>query len=94
MLQGSQFTQWLEYLGKVYGRVVVSVPPQYTSQKCSNCGKTVKKSLSFPTHICECGCLLDQDHNLAAINILAQALKQTGYQCRTVGHRSTLNAQA
>ena len=30
-------------------------------------------------------------HN-AAINILAHALKQTGYQCRTVGHTETLNA--
>ncbi|MFB2983486.1 RNA-guided endonuclease InsQ/TnpB family protein [Microseira sp. BLCC-F43] len=89
MLQGSQFTQWLEYLGKVYGRVVVGVPPQYTSQNCSNCGEVVKKSLSVRTHVCQCGCTLDRDHN-AAINILARALKQTGYQLTsTVGHRST-----
>ncbi|MFB2977048.1 zinc ribbon domain-containing protein [Microseira sp. BLCC-F43] len=91
MLQGSQFTQWLEYLGKVYGRVVVGVPPQYTSQKCSSCGEIVKKSLSFPTHICRCNCVLDHDHN-AAINILDKALKQTGYQLSTVGHPETFNA--
>ncbi|ARV57296.1 transposase [Nostocales cyanobacterium HT-58-2] len=87
----SQFTQWLEYFGKVYGRVVVSVPPQYTSQNCSECGEVVKKSLSMRTHICKCGCVLDRDHN-AAINILDKALKQAGYQLSTVGHTETHNA--
>ncbi|GET37067.1 transposase [Microseira wollei NIES-4236] len=83
----SQFTEWLEYLGKVYGRIVVAVPPQYTSQDCSNCGQKVKKSLSVRTHVCRCGCVLDRDYNLAAINILDKALKQTGYQLsNTVGH--------
>ncbi|GET39719.1 RNA-guided endonuclease InsQ/TnpB family protein [Microseira wollei] len=82
----SQFTEWLEYLGRVYGKVVVGVPPQYTSQNCSSCGEIVKKSLSVRTHICQCGCVLDRDHN-AAINILDKALKQTGYQLTsTVGH--------
>ncbi|MBW4636562.1 MAG: transposase [Iphinoe sp. HA4291-MV1] len=84
----SQFTQWLEYFGKVYGRVVVSVPPQYTSQNCSDCGEVVEKSLSVRTHICKCGCVLDRDHN-AAINILSKALKQSEYQLSTVGHTET-----
>lgn len=84
----SLFTQWLEYFGKVYGKVVVAVSPQYTSQNCSECGETVKKSLSVRTHICKCGCTLDRDHN-AAINILSKALKQTGYQLSTVGHTET-----
>ena len=82
----SQFTEWLEYLGKVYGKVVVGVPPQYTSQNCSNCGEIVKKSLSVRTHVCQCGCVLDRDCN-AAINILEKALKQVDYQLtNTVGH--------
>ncbi|GET39651.1 RNA-guided endonuclease InsQ/TnpB family protein [Microseira wollei] len=68
----SQFTEWLEYLGRVYGRVVVGVPPQYTSQNCSSCGQMVKKSLSVRTHVCQCGCVLDRDHN-AAIIILDRA---------------------
>ncbi|WP_347239203.1 zinc ribbon domain-containing protein [Dolichospermum sp. FACHB-1091] len=38
----------------------------------------VRKSLSVRTHVCKCGCILDRDYN-AAINILAKALKQTGY---------------
>ena len=70
----SQFAQWLEYFGKVYGKTVSAVAPQYTSQECSNCGNLVKKTLSTRTHICECGTILDRDHN-AALNILAKGLK-------------------
>jgi putative transposase len=70
----SLFTQWLEYLGKIYGRVIVTVALQYASQDRSSCGETVKKSLSVRTHICQCGCILDHDHN-AAIYILSKALK-------------------
>jgi putative transposase len=87
----SLFTQWLEYFGKVYGRVIVPVAPQYTSQNCSNCGETVKKSLSVRTHVCKCGCILDRDHN-AAINILTKALRQSGYDLSTVGRTETNNA--
>ena len=81
----SQFAQWLQYLGKVYGKTVVAVSPQYTSQNCSACGNTVKKSLSVRTHICDCGTVLDRDHN-AALNILAKALRQVGIEINTVGH--------
>lgn len=80
----SLFTQWLEYFGKIYGRVVVPVAPQFTSQNCSSCGETVKKSLSVRTHVCKCGCVLDRDLN-AAINILNKALKQTNFDLNTVG---------
>ena len=81
----SNFRQWLEYLGKVFGVVTVAVPPHYTSQNCSNCGEVVKKSLSQRTHRCQyCGVVLDRDSN-AAINILELGL-------RTVGHTETLNA--
>ena len=71
----SIFTQWLKYFAQVYGRVVVAVSPQYTSQDCSQCGNRVKKTLSERTHICKCGCVLDRDEN-AAINILNKGLKQ------------------
>jgi putative transposase len=76
-----QFRVWLEYFGKVFGRVTVAVNPAYTSQECSSCGTVVKKSLSTRTHVCRCGCELDRDHN-AAINILNQGLG-------TVGHTGT-----
>ncbi len=81
----SQFAEWLQYLGKVYGKTVVAVAPQYTSQECSTCGHTVKKSLSVRTHICGCGTVLDRDHN-AALNILAKALRQVGIEINTAGH--------
>jgi putative transposase len=81
----SQFAQWLQYLGKVYGKTIVSVAPQYTSQDCSGCGITLKKSLSVRTHVCSCGTILDRDHN-AALNILAKAIRQAGIDLNTVGH--------
>ena len=76
-----QFRKWLEYFGVKFGRVTVAVNPAYTSQKCSNCGAIVKKSLSVRTHACECGFVMDRDWN-AAINILKSALS-------TVGHTGT-----
>jgi putative transposase len=83
----SQFAQWLEYFGNVYGKTVIAVPPQYTSQDCSSCGNTVKKTLSNRTHICDCGATLDCDYN-AARNILVKGLKQAriNLNLNTVGH--------
>jgi putative transposase len=90
----SIFTAWLKHFGHVYGKIIVEVNPKYTSQKCSNCGEVVKKSLSVRTHICQCGCILDRDEN-AAINILKEGLKQFGFEItntciersrNTVGH--------
>jgi len=72
----SMFRTWLEYYGKVMGRVVIAMAPHYTSQECSSCHVIVKKSLSTRTHTCQCGCVLDRDHN-AALNILAAGLKST-----------------
>lgn len=76
-----QFRVWLEYFGKVYGKITVAVPPQHTSVNCSNCGNEVKKTLSTRTHKCTCGLVLCRDTN-AAINILIKALS-------TVGHTGT-----
>ena len=72
----SQFREWLEYFGKVFGVPVIAVPPHYTSQNCSSCGAVVKKALSTRTHKCpDCGHIQDRDWN-AAINILKLALRQ------------------
>ncbi|MCG5060371.1 MAG: transposase [Limnoraphis sp. WC205] len=70
-----QFFEWLEYYGKVLGKVVVPISPEYTSQECSACGEIVMKTLSQRTHICKCGCELDRDHN-ASLNILAKGLRE------------------
>ena len=76
-----QFRVWLEYFGKVFGKITIAVTPNGTSQECSSCGAIVKKSLSTRTHACQCGCVLDRDHN-AARNILSRGLS-------TVGHTGT-----
>jgi len=69
----------------VYGKTVIAVTPEYTSQDCSTCGNSVKKSLSVRIHICSCGTVLDGDHN-AALNILAKRLRQAAADLNTVGH--------
>jgi putative transposase len=78
-----QFRVWLEYFGKVFGRITIPVSPAYTSQECSNCGVIVRKSLSTRTHVCQCGCVLDRDHN-AGINILNSGLGKAGQALTSV----------
>ena len=63
----------LIYKAESAGRKLVFVDPRNTSQRCSDCGATVKKGLSVRRHVCACGLDLDRDHN-AAINILQKAL--------------------
>ena len=75
------FRTWMEYFGKVFGRITIAVSPNGTSQECSSCGTIVKKSLSTRTHVCSCGCVMDRDWN-AARNILSRGLS-------TVGHTGT-----
>jgi len=65
----SLFRRWLEYFAVKFGTTVVAVNPRMTSQKCSDCGAIVKKSLSTRTHKCSCRCEIQRDVN-AAINIL------------------------
>lgn len=72
------FRVWLEYFGKIFGKVTVAVTPNGTSQECSSCGQIVRKTLSTRTHICACGCVLDRDQN-AARNILSRGLATTGH---------------
>ncbi len=78
----SAFLRWVNYYGGLHGIPVIAVAPHFTSQDCSACGSSVKKSLSMRTHVCpSCGLVLDRDHN-AALNILGK-----GY--RTVGQTGT-----
>ena len=73
-----QFRQWIEYFAVKFGKLAVAVPPQYTSQQCSQCKVIVKKSLSTRTHICSCGLTLHRDWN-AAVNILLEAKYRVGH---------------
>ena len=79
------FRKWIEYFAAKFDKLAIPVAPHYTSQKCSNCGVIVKKSLSTRTHICTCGCELHRDTN-AAINIL-----NLGKQTRDGQSRSNAN---
>jgi len=64
----------LSYKAEEAGRIVVKVDPRGTSQECSGCGMTVKKSLRERSHSCPyCNLVLDRDVN-AAKNVLDRAL--------------------
>jgi putative transposase len=78
----SLFRRWLEYFARKFNTTVVAVNPKMTSQKCSDCGAIVKKSLSTRTHKCSCGCNLQRDVN-AAINILNLAKQARDGQSRS-----------
>jgi len=88
----SMFRQWLEYFGQVFGVPVVAVPPNYTSQDCSNCGAVVKKTLSTRTHQCHhCGHIQDRDCH-AAINILNIALSILSKMLENTVGQTEINA--
>lgn len=73
-----KFLSILKYKARNLGKKLIAVKPYYTSQKCSGCGKIVKKALSVRTHNCPyCGLVLNRDHN-AAINILTLGLQGQG----------------
>jgi putative transposase len=75
----ARFRAILEAKAACAGRRVVAVPPAYTSQDCSGCGRRVLKSLSVRTHVCPnpgCGLVLDRDENAARnIERAGQALR-------------------
>jgi putative transposase len=68
----------LKYKAEEAGVWVVPVNPRGTSQRCSNCGEVVKKTLSQRVHSCpNCGLELGRDHN-AARNILSLGMSDAG----------------
>jgi len=65
------------------GKVVELVDARYTSQKCSQCGIIVPKTLADRTHLCpNCGLEMDRDLN-ASLNIRTLGLR--GRACREIG---------
>jgi len=65
------------------GKIVELVDARYTSQKCSQCGIMVPKTLADRTHLCpNCGLQMDRDVN-AALNIVTLGLR--GRACREIG---------
>lgn len=74
-----QFIQILTSKAESAGGRAITIDPKNTSQQCSACGQIVRKDLSVRIHRCDCGLVLDRDHN-AARNILARALPEFAKQ--------------
>ena len=74
-----QFRTMLEYKCAWYGKQLITVKPNYTSQICSNCGHhSGSKPLKIREWTCpKCGAHHDRDIN-AAVNILHKGLKAIG----------------
>jgi putative transposase len=72
-----EFRTMLEYKCKWYGKKLVIVSPNYTSQICSNCGfHSGPKPLKIREWTCpKCNIHHDRDIN-AAVNILNKGMKQ------------------
>jgi putative transposase len=71
----NKFVNYLTYKCEDAGKILHKVDKYYASSKiCSNCG-TKKKTLplSMRVYSCECGNVINRDHN-AAINIATQGL--------------------
>jgi putative transposase len=73
----SGFVTILSHKAERAGGEVKQVSANDTSQLCSACGAKVPKTLSVRVHRCQCGLVLDRDHN-AARNILERAWPGTG----------------
>ncbi len=73
------FRTMLQYKCNWYGKKLVIVSPNYTSQICSNCGyHSGKKPLEIREWACpKCGTYHDRDIN-ASVNILNRGLKTLG----------------
>jgi len=62
------------------GKVVELVDARYTSQKCSQCGIIVPKTLADRVHLCpNCGLEMDRDIN-ASLNIRTLGLRGRAYR--------------
>jgi putative transposase len=62
------------------GKIVEQVDARYTSQKCSQCGIVVPKTLAERNHACpNCGLELDRDLN-ASLNIRTLGLRGRAYR--------------
>ncbi len=78
----SKLIQFTQSKAAKAGKIVELVEARYTSQKCSQCGIMVPKTLAQRVHFCpNCGLEMDRDIN-ASINIVTLGLR--GRACRDI----------
>ena len=89
----SSFVSILGNKAEEAGCRVIKVPPRFTTQRCSACGETVRKTLSVRIHRCDfCGHVEDRDVN-AAKNILRAGMQPSEHKatgCGELAPRSRL----
>jgi putative transposase len=75
----SAFLSMLRYKAEEAGSLFLEAPTRTLkpSQRCSDCGVVVKKTLATRQHICPCGCRLSRDENASRV-ILTWALDYLG----------------
>ena len=63
----NQLYEYTEYKAEIVGISVEQVPPQYTSQRCSQCGHTARNNRTSQADFsCQkCGCEIHADYNAA-----------------------------
>jgi len=82
----NQLYEYVKYKAREQGIVVEQVNPDYTSQRCSKCGFTVKENRSSSRFECEkCGNQLHADYN-AAKNIGVKFLRNGQKSRSRTGH--------
>ncbi len=71
----NKLRQFLTYKAENAGKLLITVNPQGTTQRCSNCKDKVKKNLGNRTHDCDnCGLIIPRDYN-SALEIKDIAIK-------------------
>ena len=83
----STLIQYMTAKAENAGRVIVAVNPRGTSQRCSQCGTTVPKTINVRIHHCpHCGFKTGRDLN-SAIEVLRLGLEsvERPLPCRKAG---------
>lgn len=67
-----QFAEQLKYKAAMAGSIVIEVPAQYTSQRCTNCGRIRKANRDRERQIYKCDVCGHEEHDdlLAAHNLV------------------------
>jgi putative transposase len=72
----NKFAQMLSYKAENASKIVMKVDARNTTQRCSRCGRIIKKNLEVRIHRCPyCGLEIDRDYN-SALDILKLGLER------------------